>query len=309
MERLKLLHSCFLKSGYFTSLFCLFICTTTFGAFEDPFPRKFVDSHLKNYSEEECQLIAQDLKNIHQLSFRNKKPAIGQPYYIATAGGPGASKSTILETFFQDYWNFVYADPDQRSLRFMINTNLQSNTNYKISQATSLSDLLKGAYDKWRAASNYIAYRILNEAYANGYNIAHGSTSTSKEVSGLYERLKKKNYKIILLLCGSTDQNRIDALNSRTATQQFVQNADDDTINKGKLFWERLPVYFHYGDEVHIYWTQEFKKGSVKAATYDKKKGLRILDPEAYESFIKQYEIARGENKELLPFEALLPKM
>lgn len=268
-----------------------------------------MDSQLKNYSNEERQLIADDYTNISQLCFRNQTSPSGQPVYVATAGGPGASKSTILETFLHGRCDFVYADPDQRALRFMINTYLQSNTNYEISKAPSLRDILKASYEKWRAGSNYIACKILNDAFVKGYNIAHGTTSTAKEVRGLYTRLKEKKYKIIILLCGSTDQNRINALRTRAATQEFVQSSDEDTVTKGKVFWERLPVYFKYADEIHIFWTQKFNKGSIKAATFDKIKGLIILDPKAYKRFMRQYELARQDKKELVPFETLIPKV
>lgn len=283
--------------------------TVSFANSTELISSQFVDSQLKDYSQEERDLIGDDLANISKLCFRGQKPLTGQRTYVATAGGPGASKSTILETFLQERSDFVYADPDQRALRFMINTYLLSLNNYATSQAPSYGKLLEFAYKKWRAASNYIACKILNDAFAKGYNIAHGTTSTAKEVCGLYDRLKAKKYKIILLLCGSSDQNRLNSIHNRAMTQEFVQNSDEDTINKGKVFWERLPIYFQYADEIHFYWTQEFKKGSVKAAIFDKVTGLTILDPEAYNSFIKQYELARLEKPELVPFTMLIPKV
>ena len=86
----------------------------------------------------------------------------------------------------------------------------------------------------------------------------------------------------------------------------FVQNSDEDTVSKGKMFWERFPIYFKYADELHLFWTKNFKEGSIKAATIDRSKGLVVLDKGAYEAFVKQYEGARAENKELLPFESFL---
>lgn len=288
------------------SLF-IFSMNSVLGNTPELIPSQFVDGHLKNYSEEERQLIGDEFTNISQLCFRGQKPSANQPTYVATAGGPGASKSTILETYLHENPGFVYADPDQRALKFMINTYLQSLTNYQISKTSSYRVLLNSAYDKWRAASNFIACKILNNAFTEKYNIAHGTTSTAKEISGLYDRLKQKQYKIILLLCGSTDQNRINALRTRAETQGFVQNSDEDTINKGKAFWERLPVYFQYADEIQIYWTQDFKQGNIKAATFDRVKGLKILDQKAYDSFVSQYELARAEKKELVPYQSIVP--
>ena len=146
-------------------------------------PNDFVQSHLKDYSEEETNLITDDLSDIRQLCFRGVSGPNGTKVYVATAGGPGASKSTILETYLHDKPNFAYLDPDQRSLKYMINTYQQEFTNYNIAQASGIKPLLQKAYDKWRGGSNYIASTLINEAFSNGYNIAHGTTSTSPHVN------------------------------------------------------------------------------------------------------------------------------
>jgi hypothetical protein len=252
-------------------------------------PNAFADGHLKDYSEDERALIMDDLANIQILCFRGLRPSSGQLTYVATAGGPGASKSTIMESYLQNHPGFVYADPDQRALKFMINTYLSSLNNYATSKAESFTSLLKECYTKWRAASNYIALKILNQAYDQGYNIAHGTTSTAKEVAGLYGRLKQKNYRIVILLCGSTDDNRVKAIENRSKTQLLVQNSAEDTINKGKAFPERFPIYFQYADEMEIYWTDDFAKGSMKAATVKRGQGIDIHNQEAYNKFLIQY--------------------
>lgn len=251
----------------------------------------FVAGNLNGYTELENQLILDDLNNIRQLCFRDTSPAKeAERIYVATAGGPGASKSTILETYLHAHSNFVYADPDQQALRYMINTYLKGRNNFTISKASNYQDVLASGYEKWRGASNYIACTIMNEAFSKGYNIAHGTTSTAKQVTGLYEKLKACHYKIVLLLCGSTDQNRVGAINHRAATQGFVQSSEQDTLDKGKAFPERFPDYFKYGDEIHLYWTETFSKGSALAAIYDtKSKSLTIKNQDALDRFIRQY--------------------
>lgn len=275
-------------------------------ASEELIPGAFVKSLLKEYSDSEKRVIELDLRNITETCFWEKKPTEGQPTYVATAGGPGASKSTILETFLQGHPHFVYADPDPRALRLMINTYYQSLTYYNISQASTDLAALESAYKKWRAASNYIACIILNDAFEQGYNIAHGTTSTAKEVEGMYNRLKGKNYKIILLLCGSTDQNRIKSIQNRATTQGFVQSTAEDIVSKGTLFPQRFPIYFKYADEIEIYWTEDFTKGSVKAATFSPHKGISVLNQEAYDRFVNEYEKNREKHKELPPFTKLI---
>ena len=81
---------------------------------------------------------------------------------------------------------------------------------------------LQKAYEKWRWGSNYIASTLINEAFEKGYNIAHGTTSTSEHVAKIYEQLKKNNYKITLLLCNSTDKNRVASLTKSQSSLQYA---------------------------------------------------------------------------------------
>ena len=265
-------------------------------------PKDIVENLKKAYSPKEMSLINIDLKNIRETSFLGKVRPTINPIYVATAGGPGACKSTILETYLHDKQNFVYADPDQRALKYMINTYYQSVTNYEISKLP-YGVALKNAYSKWRDASNYIAYLILNEAFADGYNIAHGTTSTSSAIGSLYKKLKQKNYKIVLLLCYATDATRIAADAQR---QGFFQAAPEDIINKGKMFPERFPIYFEYADEIHLYWTDNCLNGSKHVATYNKSQGFVVRNSEAMSCFIKKYDEDRKSSPNLPSFDKLI---
>lgn len=269
-------------------------------------PKEIVESFAKTYSSEEMNLINIDLKNIRETSFFGKTPAKTTPIYVATAGGPGACKSTILETYLHDKLNFVYIDPDQRALKYMINAYYQSTTYYEISINPSYTDVQKNAYTKWRNASNYIANTMLNEAFAGGYNIAHGATSTTSAIESLYKKLKQKNYKIILLLCYATDETRITANDHRLKTQGFVQATQEDIINKGKMFCERFPSYFEYADEIQLYWTENFLKGSIHAATYTKNKEFIVHDNEALNHFITKYNLDRKNTPSLPSLDELI---
>lgn len=256
----------------------------------------FVKKFLSEYSPKEAALIQDDLENIKKLCFRETTPvAVKERIYIATAGGPGASKSTTFENYLNTKSNFVYLDPDQRALRFMINTYLQEFTNGKISQQKvrtrkDWEQLLQKAYNKWRAASNYITSMLLNEAFSNGNDIAHGTTSTSEHVEGLYKKLKANNYKIILLLCYSTEEERLRALEHRFKNQSFIQILDpQDIINKGKFFPERFPVYFQYADEIELYWVDNFLAGAILAAKLERGKGMTTYDAKALGKFTQKY--------------------
>lgn len=268
-------------------------------------PKEFIESHLKDYSEEEIKLIKVDFSNIRQLCFRDILTPKGQKIYVATAAGPGASKSTILEQYIHDKPNFAYLDPDQRSLKYMINTYLQEFTPYKIAQASTVKPLLQKAYDKWRGGSNYIASTLINEAFAKGFNIAHGTTSTGAHVKNLYKKLKEKGYKIVLLLCNTTDEDRIAALQHRVKDQCFCQVDPEDVVNKGKAYPERFVDYFTYGDEIYLYWIGDFQKGATLAASLERGKKMQVYDQKALEKVIAQYDQGR-EGKDLQPLQELI---
>ncbi len=261
-------------------------------------PNEVVDGFLTSYSPEEKVAIDRDYKNIRELCLSQADKEQKKLIYVATAGGPGASKSTILETYLHNNPGFVYIDPDQRVLRFMF-TYLQDITCYTISKSASYLQPLKDAYDKWRGASNYIANSILNEVYIKNLPIAHGTTSTSKQMGSFYEKLKKRGYKIILLLCISPEKNRLEAIAHRENEQRFVQSTREDLIQKGQMFFENFPIYFKYADEIKFFWIEDFSQGWIEVGSYSKSAGLK--QDKDFEKIKNAYETFRKEHSERLP--------
>ena len=299
---------------YFSYLFlcAFFYCQTAFATSEDLLANEYVQKFLSEYSPSEAALIKDDLANIGKLCFRETSPVeANERIYIATAGGPGTGKSTILENYLSEKTNFAYLDPDQRALKYMINTYLQEFTNAKISQKkvhtrNDWKKLLESAYTKWRAASNYITSVLLNKAYSNGNNIAHGTTSTSEQVEILYKKLKANGYKIVLLLCYSPEQERIKALEHRFENQNFIQVDPKDIVSKGKVFPERFPIYFQYADEIEIYWADSFLEGATLAARLERGKGITTFDAKAMKKFVQKYDKDRQDKPSLLPLSTFI---
>jgi predicted ABC-type ATPase len=220
---------------------------------------------------------------------------------VATAGGPGASKSTILENYIKEHpqADFAYVDPDQAALKYMF-TYIHEKSNDVIAthqlDQKDYAEVAKRAYNKWRAASNFIANTLLNEAVRQHLNISHGTTSTGNKIEELHQKLKQNGYKIVLLLCGSSDANREASLTHREQVQAFYQSTHSDCVEKGKLFYVRFPDYFTSADEIEMYWTDNFLKGSQKVATFNKKSGLTVIDADGFNKFKKEYEDNKTEN-------------
>ncbi|MDX1900917.1 MAG: hypothetical protein SFW66_02805 [Gammaproteobacteria bacterium] len=269
------------------------------------FSREFIDNFLKDYSEAEKNQIQKDLEIVKSITFDNAKENTDTskaPVYLATAGGPGTAKTTTLETFLvtHNLGHFVYVDPDQVSLKNMNFTYRKSLTNYDFAMAPSTYDALKKAYDKWRAASNYICHSILETAFGNDdgkgikYSIAHGTTSTSPYIGSFHKKIKALGYRIVLLLCYSPDEMRKNAIEKRQTEQAFVQADPSDIISKGVYFPERFDNYFDYADEIIFYWNEEIKHQKLpmpcaKFINNPDNPSLTILNSSDWVSFCNKY--------------------
>ncbi len=259
-----------------------------------PINQSYTDSLLENYSGVEKLRIKKDYDVIRDFSFDRKESVDvdKRPIYIATAAGPGAGKTTILETYMHNHHienNIVYVDPDHTALRSMIHTYIPSLSAYNVTQTNNYKELLATAYEKWRSGSNYIANMIFNEAVSKRMNIAHGTTSTSPVMDRIYTRLKAHDYEIVLLLCGASDDARLRMINHRETSQAFAQSNHEDMLNKGKLFPQRFDTYFKHADRLYIYWTEDYRDGNQLAAIYTPQSGLIVKDQTALDKFQKTH--------------------
>jgi len=88
------------------------------------FTPQMIATHLESYSEKEVQLIEKDLAVVRSICLDDTQNTSTR-FYVATAGAPGARKTTILEKFIAthpEYAGGVYLDPDPRTLKFMAHT-------------------------------------------------------------------------------------------------------------------------------------------------------------------------------------------
>ncbi len=225
------------------------------------FSPKQISGHIVSYDDKEKEDIAKDLEVVRSVCHLKEAPSKDRPFYLASAGGPGSRKSTILERFIQSHPSFqagVYLDPDQRGLKFMAHTYYDKSLNAL--QAASKPDYLeiqKAAYEKWRGASNYITLVLLEEALQKKTDIIHGTTLTGAYVEEFLKKLKAAGYHITLVLCYCEDEIRKEAVEYRNNEQRFYQSTPEDAVAKGKLFAEKLSIYFQYADTLHLYWSDD----------------------------------------------------
>lgn len=232
-----------------------------------------ISSYLVSYDDKEKEDIAKDLEVVQSVCHVKESPSKDRPFYLASAGGPGSRKSTILERFIQSHPEFqsgVYLDPDHRALKFMAHTYYDQSLNALM--AASKPDYLeirKAAYEKWRGASNYITFTLLEEALQKKSDIIHGTTLTGAYVEEFLKKLKAEGYHITLVLCYCEDEIKQEAIEYRNNEQKWYQSTPDDACSKGKLFAEKLSVYFQYADTLHLYWSDDLMAEERVAAIFE----------------------------------------
>ncbi len=258
-----------------------------------------IETHLASYTAEEKRLIAKDFAVVESVCFGDKKNPQGiqkEKIYLATAGGPGARKSTILERFMQTYYqphDFVYLDPDMRALRFMAHTyHALSFARLVTNREKDFTIIAREAYEKWRGASNYITLSLFEKAITMNRSIAHGTTSTGGHLPTFCPSIKKKGYKIVLLLCLCEDELRSKAVEYRNTEQKFYQSTPEDAVSKGLAFIQRMPVYFEQADELHLFWSNDLETPEIECAIFKTHK-LQTLDEKSYLKFVSQFEKMR----------------
>lgn len=277
-------------------------CLTFFGLHAEMFfTPNMIAKHLKGYTPEEIALIKKDLAVVRSVCMDGNHTSASR-FYLATAGGPGARKTTILEKFLAahpEYRTGIYLDPDPRTLRYMVHTYYAQSLNWlQIALGESYDKVLENAYEKWRAASNYIVLTLLEDAYALNFSVIYGTTSTGQHIPDYFARLKQKGYQIVLLLCSCPDAMRRESIEYRNSVVRFYQSSPDDAVSKGKLFPQKMGSYFAYGDLIYIYWSDDLSTPERLAAIWEKGR-LEVVDDEAFDRFTAKYE----EDRKALLFE------
>lgn len=256
------------------------------------FTPQMISSHLKGYSEEEVQLLSKDLGVVRSVCLDGKENTETR-FYLATAGGPGARKTTILEKFVSihpEYQGGVYLDPDPRTLKFMVHTYYARSLSPLISSTTNNYDqVIKNAYEKWRSGSNYIVLSLLEESFAAGRSIIYGTTSTGGHIPSFFAKLKENNYEIVLLLCSCSDDVRYNAVDYRNRVVRFYQSSPEDAVGKGTLFPQRMSSYFAYADQMYFYWSDGLFTPERLAGIWRNGK-MEVYDNEAMQQFVDKYE-------------------
>lgn len=258
------------------SLICgaIFSTQALYSATEFFFSPEMTAKHLESYDNKEKEDIAKDLEVVRSVCFgKGISNHADRPFYLATAGAPGARKSTILERFLQahpEYSTGIYLDPDQRGLKFMAHTYYAQSLNaLRAGSSPDYLEVQKAAYEKWRGASNYITLTLLEEAFHKRADVVHGTTLTGGHVPEFLQKLRSEDYRLTLILCACEDSVRKEAIEYRNNEQRFYQSTPEDAVSKGKFFTEKLGVYFATADTIYLYWSDDLFSEERLAAIFE----------------------------------------
>lgn len=298
------------------SLICgaLFSTQALYSATDFFFSPEVISKHLDSYSAQEKEDIAKDLEVVRSVCFgKGISKNADRPFYLATAGAPGARKSTILERFLQNHPEYsmgLYLDPDQRGLKFMAHTYYAQSLNaLRAGSSPDYLEVRKDAYEKWRGASNYITLTLLEEAFQKRADVVHGTTLTGAHVPEFLQKLRAGGYRITLVLCACEDSVRKEAVEYRNNEQRFYQSTPEDAVSKGKFFPEKLGVYFTYADTLYLYWSDDLFSEERLVAVFENGE-MNIEQGCALDLFICKYdqdvEALHAEGKNLPSWEELI---
>ena len=217
---------------------------------------------LRHYTMDEVAMVETELDQMYAAQTANcLKLSKGRKEFSLSAGGPGAGKSTLLEQMLVNdpsLRNVVFSDPDERALKMM------KAYNDDIAQGGGSKLALAMSYAKWRWASNYISNSIMNRACADGYDVLLGTTATSPAVSILYDNAKREEYHVRTIIVTASDDVRTESARRRFEDEGTRYTAD--TVEKGKMFYQRMPTFFEKSDAFSFYWRNAADQSAVLVA-------------------------------------------
>jgi hypothetical protein len=242
----------------------------------------------KAYSEEELNRLKKDINTIFQniLATDPLKNSKEGPEIVVTAGAPGAGKTVAMrqrwEKAASDGIRYAYVCPDDVCLKGMGLTYQE-----EISGGKGTKEEWQAAYNRWRPGSNAAAHFILAELIRKKYDIYFGTTSSGAATPTFLKFLKDQGYKITVMHMTMSDQKRWESVLERDGT--FVQTTEEDVVQKGELFPQRIEDSFlKHADKIEFYYREGVKEDATLAARWIRNSSpspvgkLKIVDPLAY---------------------------
>ncbi len=208
------------------------------------------------YTQEERTQIIETLKLLVAQQFSTIKPS-DDKYYTACGGAPGAGKTFAIEKLFdidvtegEFYGDAIYIGPDSVVLPQMAAYNKDRND-------PNIGPLK--AYEKWRAASNFIANFMMVKAITDGLNVIHDTTATNAKTATIFDVLGQEGYvKRLHFFIADKDARENALLHRKQKSGYTVELQLTPTTSKAEAAFQRLVDGTYIGRvDVMVFYAQE----------------------------------------------------
>ncbi len=130
----------------------------------------------------------------------------------------------------------------------------------------------------------------MNQACEDGYNVLLGTTATSPAVSILYDNARREGYKVRTIMVTAADDVRTESARRRFEEEGTRYTAD--TVEKGIMFYQRMPTFFEKSDAFGLYWRHAADQSAVLVADADQG-AVKIHEPKILE--IVQQDLQKAD--------------
>ncbi len=284
---------------------------STFSLYDAPVPLKVLEELLFVSKNPETGAVEdgfgyspKDIETVLRIGISEKHDIEGlkgflKPLYIASAGGPGAGKSTALFQYVSSLFNVdvpkeawhesslseamskiftevpaALVSPDRRGILSLALKNRDEPT----------SD--RAFYLKWRWASNFLSNVALNVAFQNRRNIVHDTTLSGRTALDNLKALKNSGYCLAVFMQGAPLRTREEAADKRNET--FFQSLKGNVTDQDTAFAEKISQIVPLTDLAVIGWRNAANEEAKQVAKIANGT-LLVLDEEGFERYCSAY--------------------
>lgn len=280
---------------------------------------KLAEAENKNVNDKPKFIVSTDKKNFSET-----------PLYIASAGGPGAGKSTALLQYVAEifdvavpaeWWvepslskaiNKIFfgivpqtkeGDPDKVLDKKNIPAVLVSPDRRGI---LSLALEMRGQptsdrefYLEYRAASNFLSNFVLNAAFHGKRGIVHDTTLSSPAAVNNLMALRNAGYFIGIFMQGAPLNTREEAADERNKV--FFQSLKSNVTAQDEVFAKQLPEIVALSHHVVVGWRDGKDEPSKTVAKIYDGRHIHVSDVAGFEKYCAVYpqmaEVCKGLNR------------
>ncbi len=218
-------------------------------------------------------------EEIERYYFQAVKPAPREPTFYAMAGCPGAGKSTLRKRLLDEHkiprHSYIH-DPDH----IMLSLSGYLEDVARFTDTKGLEEIFK----KWEMPARTIADELVEKALQLNADIIYDRSCALPESLSFLEKIRKKNYNIVMHSITITLGNACQRIMSRAEERHVAQSTIKERMEKLNTFWES---YSDICNELYLY---DNNSAQFPFELIMHKKGgvIDIFNPQKFNGFLEQ---------------------